>query len=111
LNEAKALHSTQDPKNPQQSNNLLFKGFLSKLAKLISNLTYLQKKHVERSFLEGTKQHNIGLILSHTRMDDKNPTLREWCLMIIRNMCQVSEGIRKVLEDLKKVEVKDDTMK
>jgi hypothetical protein len=44
-------------------------------------------------------------------MDDKNPTLREWCLMIIRNMCQVSEGIRKVLEDMKKVEVKDDTMK
>ena len=37
-------------------------------------------------------------------MDGENPTLREWCLMIIRNSCQVSEGIRGVLEGLKKAE-------
>ena len=38
----------------------------------------------------------------HTRMDPHNPTMREWCLMIIRNMCQASEGIRDCLRKLKK---------
>ncbi len=38
----------------------------------------------------------------NTRMDDNNPTMREWCLMIIRNMCQASEGVRECLRKLKK---------
>lgn len=38
-------------------------------------------------------------------MDENNPTLREWCLMVIRNICQVSEGVRKLLAELKKVDV------
>ena len=35
-------------------------------------------------------------------MDEHNPTMREWCLMIIRNMCQTSEKIRNVLTNMKK---------
>lgn len=63
-----------------------FSGFFSKIAKLIANLTYLQKGHVERVFLQGDPTY-LGLILSNTRMDEHDPTLREWSLMVIRNLC------------------------
>jgi len=87
--QAKALHSGGKPSRQAGP----FSGYFSKLAKLISNLTYLQTAHVERVFLHGDPT-NIGLVLSNTRMDEHDPTLREWSLMIIRNLCQVSEGIR-----------------
>jgi len=45
--------------------------------------------------------------LSHTRMDEHNPTMREWCLMIIRNMCQTSNGIREILGNMKKADKND----
>ena len=75
---AKVLRKEEDTK--------LFAGFFSKIAKLVANLTYLQKEHVEKVFLHGNTQF-IGLVLSHTRMDEHNPTLREWSLMILRNIC------------------------
>ncbi len=37
-------------------------------------------------------------------MDEDNPTLREWCLMTVRNICQNSEQIRKFIEEMKRVE-------
>lgn len=80
MNEVKNYHG-------QKAEPLYADGFLSKLAKLISNLTYLQKKHVDYAILEKSECKYIGVILAHTRMDDRNPTLREWSLMIIRNMC------------------------
>ena len=45
--------------------------------------------------------------MSHTRMDEHNPTMREWCLMIIRNMCQTSNGIREILGNMKKADKND----
>jgi Spinocerebellar ataxia type 10 protein domain len=35
-------------------------------------------------------------------MDEHNPTMREWCLMIIRNMCQSSDQVRQILQNMKK---------
>jgi hypothetical protein len=43
-------------------------------------------------------------------MDENNPTLREWCFVILRNICQVSEGIRTLLENLKKVDVQSEIL-
>jgi hypothetical protein len=40
-------------------------------------------------------------------MDEHNPTMREWCLMIIRNMCQTSNGIREILGNMKKADKND----
>jgi hypothetical protein len=95
MTEVRKYHSL-----PQQS--LFAPGFLSLLAKLVSNLTYLQPKHIDAVFLSPGQQHFLGIILMNTRIDDNNPTMREWCLMIIRNMCQASEGVRECLRKLKK---------
>ena len=37
-------------------------------------------------------------------MDEDNPTLREWCLMIIRNICQASDEVRQLLDSIRKVD-------
>jgi hypothetical protein len=84
----------------------LFIGVLSKLANLVSNLTYLQKEETESVFLHADMKY-LGVILSHTRMDEHNPTMREWCLMIIRNMCQTSNNIREILANMKKADKND----
>lgn len=84
MKEVKSYHG--DPKKQPTHESLLFIGVLSKLANLVSNLTYLQKEETESVFLH-TDMKYLGVILSHTRMDEHNPTMREWCLMIIRNMC------------------------
>ena len=44
----------------------------------------------------------LGLVLSYTKMDVDNPMLREWCLVVIRNVCSWSDRIR---EDLKKLDL------
>ncbi len=104
MKEVKSYHG--DPKKQPTHESLLFIGVLSKLANLVSNLTYLQKEETESVFLH-TDMKYLGVILSHTRMDEHNPTMREWCLMIIRNMCQTSNGIREILANMKKADKND----
>ena len=62
-----------------------FGGFLSRLARLIANLTYMEGSRSEAVFRKNKEY--LGLVLSFTKLDEENPTLREWCLMIIRNLC------------------------
>lgn len=47
----------------------------------------------------------MGLILSFTKIDEDNPTLREWCLLIVRNLCQASDKIRVDLEKLNFIDI------
>jgi anti-anti-sigma regulatory factor len=44
-------------------------------------------------------------------MDEDNPTLREWCLLIVRNLCASSEKIRSELEKLKLVDISEEGKK
>lgn len=109
MREVRAYHATgSGVKVRKEEDTKLFAGYFSKLAKLVANLTYLQKHAVEDTFFKNKEY--IGLILGHTRMDENNPTLREWCLMVLRNLCQVSEGVREMLEKLKTVDVSQGTL-
>ena len=85
-----------------------FGGFLSRLAKLISNLTYLSASS------EGPFRKNkefLGLVLGYTKMDEDNPTLREWCLLIVRNLCQMSERIKTDLEKMNFIDMDNEGKK
>lgn len=42
----------------------------------------------------------LGLILSHTKLDIDNPTLREWCLLFIRHITSWSNTLRSKLASL-----------
>lgn len=106
MKEVKSYHSGQQKNQSPTHESLLFIGVLSKLANLVSNLTYLQREDTESVFLHADMKY-LGVILSHTRMDEHNPTMREWCLMIIRNMCQTSSGIREILQNMKKADKND----
>lgn len=61
-----------------------FGGFLSRIANLIANLTYLSSSS-EVVFRKN--KEFLSLILFYTKIDEDNPTLREWTLLIIRNLC------------------------
>lgn len=54
MREVKAYNLPEGaPKIRKEEDTKLFAGFFSKIAKLIANLTYLQKAHVEKTFLHG----------------------------------------------------------
>jgi hypothetical protein len=52
-----------------------------------------------------TGKMRLGVILNYTQMDIENPTLREWCLLVIRNITSWSEQIRLSLKALELLEV------
>jgi len=47
----------------------------------------------------------LGCVLSYTKMDVDAPMLREWCLMVVRNLCSWSDKIRDDLKNLELIEV------
>eukprot|EP00347_Sterkiella_histriomuscorum_P009052 403342709 len=79
-----------------------FGGFLSKVANLIANLTYLSD--AGETVFRKNKEF-LAIILYYTKIDEDNPTLREWCLLVIRNLCQSSEKIRSDLEKMNFIDI------
>ena len=82
-----------------------FAGYMTQLVSLVCSLTYRQNQSVEDFMMTEDGKLRLGAILSHTKMDVDNPMLREWCLVIIRNLCSWSEAIRTDLAKLKLIEV------
>ncbi len=53
----------------------------------------------------------MGMILSNTKLDVDSPTLREWSLIVIRNLCSWSEAIREILRKLELIGISEEGMK
>jgi len=53
----------------------------------------------------------LGMILSNTKLDVESPTLREWSLIVIRNLCSWSEAIREILRKLELIGISEEGMK
>lgn len=47
----------------------------------------------------------LGAMLGYTKLDVDNPMLREWCLMVVRNLCSWSDKVREDLKQLELIEV------
>ena len=80
-----------------------FGGFLSKLLKLLAAITYNNYQQAEPIFIKN--QELLNVIISFTKADDDNPQMREWSLMTIRNLCQVSDKIRQRLEKMQQLDI------
>ena len=66
----------------------------------MGNLVYQSSPQVEAFLLSDRGWSYTGLILAHTKLDIDNPTLREWCLLFIRNITSWSEPVRDKLKAL-----------
>ena len=82
-----------------------FSGFNSRIVALACTLTYRRSKIVEDFFMSEEGKLRLGTLLSFTKIDVDNPTLREWCLMVIRNLCSWSEKVQNDLKQLELIEV------
>lgn len=82
-----------------------FAGFNSRIVALACTLTYRQSKIVEDFFMSQEGKLRLGTLLSYTKIDVDNPTLREWCLMVVRNLCSWSEKVQNDLKQLELIEV------
>ena len=82
-----------------------FSGHNTKIIALVFSLTYLKHAVVEAYLMSPEGKLRLGVILSYTKMDIDNPTLREWSLLTIRNICSWSSVIREDLSKLQLIEV------
>lgn len=53
----------------------------------------------------------LGIILANTKLDVESPTLREWSLIVIRNLCSWSEGVREILRKLELIGISEEGLK
>lgn len=78
-----------------------FAGFLGSVVCVMSTLSYHKVQKVEDFWLDlNSGWRYLGLILANTKLDIDNPTLREWCMLTIRNLTSWSDPIRNKLRDL-----------
>jgi hypothetical protein len=75
---------------------------------LLSTLTYLKSELLDDYLQTPDGKMRLGLVLNYTKLDVDNPTLREWSLVVIRNLCSWSEQIRKDLGSLELIGVSDE---
>jgi len=66
----------------------------------MTNLVNEKRVSIEDHFLSPQGWSHLGLILAHTKIDTDNPTLREWCLLFIRNITSWSDKVRDKLSKL-----------
>ena len=53
----------------------------------------------------------LGLILANTKLDVESPTLREWSLIVVRNLCSWSENVRESLRKLELIGISEEGLK
>ena len=82
-----------------------FQGCYSRIMSLISSICFVANPVVEHYYTSPEGKIRLGFILSNTRLDVDNPTLREWCLVTIRNLTSWSDKIRLDLKALELIEV------
>jgi len=75
---------------------------------LLSSLTYMKSEEVEAYFKEPQGKLCLGLVLSSTRLDVDNPSLREWSLVVVRNLCSWSQHISSELKSLEFIGVSEE---
>ena len=95
----------QGPNGTKMLDKHPFAGYNSKMVSLVCSLTYRKEQRVEDFFMSPPGKLRLGMILSYTKMDIDNPMLREWCLVVIRNLCSWSNVIREDLAKLQLIDV------
>jgi hypothetical protein len=111
LEAAKLFNSQQiGPSEESKENGPLidkhpFAAFNSRIVALACTLTYRRSKVSEDFFMTEDGKLRLGCVLSYTKMDVDAPMLREWCLMVVRNLCSWSDKIRDDLKNLELIEV------
>lgn len=68
------------------------------MLRLLSNLIHINP-HNQKFFEQHFKY--LYACMSLTQIDPDQQTMREWALIFIRNVCEVSEELRARIESLK----------
>mmetsp|Transcript_33506 Transcript_33506/g.51475 ORF Transcript_33506/g.51475 Transcript_33506/m.51475 type:complete len:176 (-) Transcript_33506:3-530(-) len=98
----KKLSKMKDGTDDKAMQGHPFSGFLGSVVCLTCNLTYFTNDAVKKYWTSEKGWGHIGIVLSNTKLDVDNPSLREWCYLLIRNLTSWSPEIRKRLSELTK---------
>jgi hypothetical protein len=82
-----------------------FAAFNSRIVALACSLTYRKNAMCEDFFMTENGKLRLGTLLGYTKMDVDSPMLREWCLMVVRNLCSWSDKVREDLKSLQLIDI------
>ncbi|KAI9921274.1 hypothetical protein PsorP6_000693 [Peronosclerospora sorghi] len=63
-------------------------GYRSRLIRVLGNLCFRHRGHQDIVREKGY----LPLFLNHCNVDERNPMIREWCLVALRNLCEGNEA-------------------
>ena len=72
-------------------------GYRSRMIAVIGNLCYRARVHQDQLRRLG----GIPLVLNHCIIDERNPLIREWSLVAIRNICEDNGENQQFIASLK----------
>lgn len=71
----------------------------TKLMRILTNLTYRNKRNQDLAREMGF----LTTVLDSTVLDAKNPLLKEWSIVCIRNLCERNEENQRIIGNLNKI--------
>eukprot|EP00210_Caulerpa_lentillifera_P000117 g112.t1 len=71
-------------------------GFKSNIVAILADLVYDNSER-QKIVLD---MNGVELVLNHIKLDDKNPLIREWALLFVRNMCKGNMEAQSIIAGL-----------
>jgi hypothetical protein len=98
----KALKVAEKKLIPELPENNLFFGFQSNVMKLIANVGY-NNKSMQQYFINN--KNDFYALLNHIKIDKCNPLKKEWCVLLIKALCDNCLAIQKMILALEPVDM------
>jgi hypothetical protein len=98
----KALKVAEKKLIPELPENNLFFGFQSNVMKLIANVGY-NNKSMQQYFINN--KNDFYALLNHIKIDKCNPLKKEWCVLLIKALCDNCLAIQNMILALEPVDM------
>lgn len=81
--------------------NNMYYYYKSNMIRILGNMAY-EDRDISLDML---KLEIIPVILNHTKIDDLNPYIREWSILALNHMCELSQEIREYINEIRTLKV------
>lgn len=87
---------------PKISQSSILFCFQTNIMKILSNFAY-GNEHLKAFFI--ARPNEFYYLLNHMKIDQCNPFKKEWCVLLIKILCEKSYQIQSMIADLKPIEM------
>lgn len=98
----KAVKGDEGKVIPKISQSSILFYFQTNIMKILSNFAY-GNEHIKAFFISNPNE--FYYLLNHMKIDKCNPFKKEWCVLLIKSLCEKCYKIQSMIADLKPIEM------